>query len=440
MRDGAVIRGATRGRAAVSARPATVEEAKPWKGLGPCLFYLAVEFGRPMAWVPALAALRPGMIAALWGILAVTRKKDRRPIPRVMWYMFGLVLLMVWHVPFAMNNAWALWGLEDYAILVIGCVLPIAVLPVSLAQVRHLLTAYVFLHVPMAIHGALHGGMGMSGWMEDENDLALALNVALGVAMFLFMETTSKTKRLLLAGTMTLMIATMVVTMSRGGFVGLAALALYLVIVSPRRMTVVLLIALAVGGLFLFAPSRYWDEVRSIRGADQEGDTGEQRMYFWGMGWRMYLDHPVVGVGTRNYGIQAPYYEDPNRAEATGLHAWGRVAHSLYVTLISEQGTIGAVLFLLTIGFGWRARRRIKKESRQHPDDPELRSALLLATGLSAGMFALLVTGAFITVIYYPLLWVLAGFFGSLDAVTRGPAAPAETAHVRTVRVRRIGA
>jgi len=336
-----------------------------------------------------------------------------------MWYMFGFIALMTWHVPFAMNNAWALWGLEDYAILVLGCVLPIAVLPSSLSQVRYLMTAYVFLHVPMAIHGAMHGGMGMSGWMEDENDLALVLNVGLGVALFLFMETTNKTKRLLLAATMALMVATTVLTMSRGGFVGLAALALYLVIVSPRRLTVILMIALAAGGLFVFAPSRYWNEVRSIRSADQEGDTGEQRVYFWKMGWHMYLDHPITGVGTRNYGIQAPYYEDPLRAETTGLHTWGRVAHSLYVTLISEQGTIGAVLFLLTVGFGVRARRRIKKEAKAHPDDPDLKSALLLASGLSAGMFALLVTGAFITVIYYPLIWVLAGFYGSLDAVAR---------------------
>lgn len=432
MRDGVVIRGAQRRSVAVPAPKAEgLEESRPGKGLGACLFYLSVEFGRPMAWVPALASLRPGMIAALWGVVAILRKKDRRPVPKVMWYMFGLILLMTWHVPFAMNNAWALWGLEDYAILVIGCVLPLAVLPASLAQVRYLMSAYVFLHVPMAIHGAMHGGVGMSGWMEDENDLALVLNVALGVALFLFMETENKTKRLLLAGTMTLMIATTVITMSRGGFVGLAALALYLVLVSPKRMTVLLLIALAAGGLFLFAPARYWNEVRSIQSSDQEGDTGEQRIYFWGMGWRMYLDHPIVGVGTRNYGIQAPFYEDPFRADTTGLHTWGRVAHSLYVTLISEQGTIGAILFLLTLWFGYKTRRRIKKEARDHPDDPELKSALLLATGLSAGMFALLVTGAFITVIYYPLIWVLAGFFGSLDAVTRPKVAPEPAPPVR---------
>jgi hypothetical protein len=424
MQGGVAIRGRLRGRPAVPPPSQGIEESKPGRGLGPCLFYLIVEFGRPMAWVPAIGSLRPGMIAALWGVVAMLKKKDRRPIPRVMYYMFGLILLMVWHVPFAMNNAWALWGLEDYAILVIGCVLPIAVLPTNIAQVRYLLNAYVFLHIPMAIHGILHGGVGLQGWIEDENDLALVLNVGLGVALFLFMETTNRTKRLLLAGTMGIMIATVVATNSRGGFVGLASLALYLVVVSPRRMTVILLIVLAAGGLFLFAPSHYWDEVRSIQSADEEGQTGEQRVYFWGMAWRMFKDHPIVGVGTNNYGIQAPYYEDPYRADTTGLHTWGRVAHSLYFTLISELGSIGAIFFLLTLWYGYRTRRRLKKEYLADPDNPDRKSAFLFATGLSTAMFALLVTGAFITVIYYPLIWVLGGFFGSLDGVTQ-PLAPA---------------
>jgi probable O-glycosylation ligase (exosortase A-associated) len=426
MSEGVVIpKQRTRGPAA-PATPEPAAESRPGRGLAPCLLYLTIEFARPMAWVPALASFRPGMIAALWGVLAVLMQSKRRPIPKVMWYMFGFIVLMTWHIPFAFNNRWALWGLQDFAIVVVGSVLPLAVLPRNLAALRYLLTAYVFLHAPMAVYALMNGGRGQGGWVADENDLALVLNVGLGVAVFLLMETTSTMKRLLLIGTMGLMLTAVVSTMSRGGFVGLAALALYVVLLSPRRMTMLLLIAVAVAGLFLFAPPTYWNEVRSIKSSNQEGDTGEQRMYLWGMGWRMFLDHPITGVGTRNYGVQAPFYENEYRANSTGYHTWGRVAHSMYVTLLSEQGLVGVVLFVLLLAFCFKTQRRLRRESNADPDDPDRKSGMLMATGLLAGLFALLVTGTFITVIYYPLLWVLAGFFGSLDAVTPSKPEPAE--------------
>lgn len=386
------------------------------KGLAPCLFYLFVEFARPMAWVPALAVIRPGMIASIWGIIAVLRSQHR-PIPRVVWFMFGLIGLMAWHVPWSMNNFLAFKGFQEFAVLVIGCVLPLAVLPANLAAVRFLLSAYVFLHIPMAVHGINNGGRGLMGWMGDENDLALALNIAIGIGIYLVIETRSFWKKLLLMSAMGVMLTAIVASISRGGFIGLAALGSFVLLTGPKRGVVLLCVLLAVGGLWMFAPDSYWDEVRSIKTASEPGDTGEQRFYLWGMAWRMFRDHPVTGVGTHNYGIQAPYYEDVERAETSGFHTWGRVAHSLYFTLLAEQGAIGVILFVAVLGWCARVHVRLRRRARNDPADAEARTAFILGSGLAAGMFALLATGSFLTVVYYPLLWVLAGLFGSLDGV-----------------------
>jgi len=389
-------------------------------GLGPCLAYLAVDFGRPQAWFPFLEPLRLGMLAAIWGLIAVIRHKSR-PIPRPIFYMLGLAAVMAWNVPFARNNRWAFWGFQDFIILVVGFVLPLAILPRTLAAVRLLLTFYFFLHIPMAIHGMLHGGYGTGGWIGDQNDLALALNVAIGVGLYLMLETKSTLRKILIAVTIGVLIAGVVATESRGGFVGLASLGLFLLLAGPHRIRVLFAMLLAVAGLFLFAPPTYWDEVRSIETAGEPGDTGEQRMYLWGLAVDMFKDHPVFGVGTRNYGIEAPFYEDVIRSDVGGYHVWGRVCHSLYFTLIAEQGIVGSLFFVLTLLWStrtfWKLRRRAKRVL-----DQSSRTTMLLATGLYSGLFAYLITGAFLTVLYYPVMWVMVAFLASLDAVTEKPA------------------
>ncbi len=386
------------------------------KGLAPCLFYLFIDFVRPMSWIPALSVIPLGAVAAVWGFVKVATSRQRA-IPRPVWYMLGLAAVMAWNVPWAMNNYKALMGLWGFITLVIGGVLPIAALPGSVRAMRYLMSAYVFMHVPMAIHAILHAGRGLSGWGGDENDLACALNVAMGLGIYLFLEDSSKLKRLLLLVAIGVMLSAVVASISRGGFLGLASLGGYILLAGPRRGVVAFCVILAVVGLLLFAPATYWDEVRSIKSAAEPGDTGEQRFYLWGMAWRMFLDHPFVGVGTGNYGIQAPYYEDTERAETSGFHTWGRVAHSLYFTLLAEQGAIGTIFFVAIVGWFVAAQWRIRRWFKSHRTDETARSALLLGSGLAAGTFALLATGTFITVTYYPIFWVLAGMMASLDAV-----------------------
>jgi O-antigen ligase len=389
------------------------------RGLAPSLFYLFIEFARPQAWVAPLGSLKPGMIAAAWGLGAVLFKRVR-PIPAPMWAMLAFAGVMIWNVPFAINNAWALWGAQDFAILIVGCVLPLVLLPANLAAVRFLLSAYVFLHVPMAVHGLLFKGMGQGGWVADENDLALALNAALGVAVYLFMASDSKAKRWLLAGSMVAFVSAIVVTMSRGGFVGLACLALFLLMTGPRRGTMLTVLLLAVAALYLFAPASYWKEVASIEDSDRKGDTGEQRLYFWKLAWRMYLDHPLTGVGTRNYGINAPFYEDEERVRR-GFHTWGRVCHSMHFTLIAEEGTIGILILFYLLWGCFRCQRRLRHEYLDRVDDPERREMMFLGTGLAAGLFGFLVCSTFLTSLYYPVFWVLVALFAVLDSVAHPP-------------------
>ncbi len=379
-----------------------------------------------MAWVPALGALRLGVLAALWGAGAVLLG-GKRPLPRQMWYMLALVGVMAWNVPWALNRAFAFWGFEDFAIMTVGCIIPLAVLPMDLAGVRLLLTTYVFLHVPMAIYAVLHQGRGLGAWMEDENDLALAFNAAMGVAIYLIGTHRRPLVRLLLVGSIGLLLAAVVSSLSRGGFVGLAALGVFMLVTGPHRGRIALAVGAAALALWFAAPEQYWTEIRSIETADQEGDTGDARLYSWGLAWRMFLDHPVTGVGTRNYGIQAPLYEDVMR-KARGEHMWGRAAHSLFFTLLSEQGVVGTLLFSGLIASCVRAAARLRRRAAREIAGMQ---PALLATACLAGIFAVLVAGAFISTLYYPMLWILIALLASVEGLSakndQPPPAPTAT-------------
>ena len=382
--------------------------------LAPCFLYLLVEVGRPADWVPAIGIVRPGLIAAIWGAASLLRS-ERRPIPRPAWYMIALILLMAINVPLARNNYLAFWGFVNFTVLVVGYVIPLATLPRTQRAARVLVTAYVLLHIPTALHSIVFSGTGSGGWMGDENDVALALNVALGMGYYVLPIQRSVWMRLLVLLAMGLDVAGVVTSNSRGGFVGLAALGSYLILAGPRRGRIISAILASAALMAVLAPPEYWREIKSIQTANEVGDTGEKRIYFWGMAWRMFLDHPITGVGTGNFGIRAADYEDKWRAETTGHHVWGRAAHSLYYTLLAEQGIVGVALFGAMLVWAGRAFWRLRGAAVRSRRKRALET-YAMAASIMAGIVALLATGAFLSVIYYPVIWILVGLLAAVTS------------------------
>ena len=104
-----------------------------------------------------------------------------------------------------------------------------------------------------------------------------------------------------------------------------------------------------------FAPPEYWKEMNTIAQEGTKSGTGLERIKLWKAGWKMFLDHPIIGVGPNNYGVWLPYYY-PGRI---GYRMWGRAAHSVYVTILSEMGIVGVLLFLAMLIANWRDHRCI---------------------------------------------------------------------------------
>lgn len=85
---------------------------------------------------------------------------------------------------------------------------------------------------------------------------------------------------------------------------------------------------------------------------------------------------------------------------------WGRVAHSVWFTLIPETGIVGILIFFLLLRYNIKDIFLIKRLSALHsdPDDRHLYHVSLAMTASLAGFFA---SATFLSVLYYPHYWYM---------------------------------
>lgn len=379
------------------------------------LGYVLVEFGRPHNWVPILGYLRPGVIVLGGGILAMLVK--RPAIPTLGKWVLAFLGLMLVLAPFAYNNRMAVVTTRDFALMTVGAILPIMCFVDTFERFRKLLRFWVWIHVLLALYSITHRGFGIGSFLADENDFAIAMNMAIPYAFALLAVERGIGRRICLFGALGILILATAATMSRGGFIGLAAVLFMLSLRSPRKLLSMTLVIVMIVGLVALAPAKYWTEVSTISTSTDENDTGYKRLYLWKIAWRMFLDNPILGVGPANYQYNNSFYED-EKETSRGYHTWGRVSHSVYFTVLPEYGIVGTVLFFIIVIKGIRARRRALRTCRSQlaredlsPESRErIRFYQQMLTGMDGVIVTFLVTGAFIAVLYYPHLWVLTAF------------------------------
>lgn len=373
--------------------------------------YLSIEFIRPQSFIPALGVVRPALIVGLV-LIAFSLSKFRHEV-----YMLGTTRLLggflglaALSVLFATNNHWAFQYTQLLALYLLAVVVPAFILVNSVKRFRFLLFFWVFVHAYLAIYCLTHGGKGPGSFLEDENDIALTLNVAIPFAYFLWQsKSTGRFLGWIIAASAVLMVVGVVVSASRGGFVGLAITAIAVIWFSEKRIRNAVLVGLGAAVFFMAIPAEYKKEIQSI--SDTEDGTRVERFYSWERGWEMFLDNPVLGVGAGNFPWRFSEYElKSDDYDGTSRLHGGRAAHSLYFTLLPEMGLAGTIVFLLLLIQYFR--RLIKKTppAKIEPDSDQLRFFDAMRRALQVSMVGYLVTAVFISVLYYPQMWYLIGF------------------------------
>lgn len=382
------------------------------------LFYIFMEYDRPQTLLPALRFLHLSgitiLLLALYTIFfGKVKLKDRQTT-----LFMALLGLMVIHGPIAVNNYWALiifiWMTMNFVVF-----LSLIHFVNSPEKYDKFIKTWLGIHLFLAIIGIIKHGRGIGGFLGDENDLCMTLNMVIPFSFFMALNETGSKRVIYLILTFSFLLA-IISTLSRGGFIGLIAAGIYCWLKTKRKLLTALIFVVLAIFAAIMAPRQYWDEVRSIGEQGTTSGTGAERIYTWGIGWQMFLENPIMGVGQGNFQYVFKKYE----FEVTGSdEPWhgrsvaGRAAHSIYFTLLPELGIIGMILFLWMVYASIKDLKYIKMVTQDHiiknPKEKETKQ-YYLALALEGSLVAYLVSGAFISILYYPNFWILNGLIVSL--------------------------
>jgi O-antigen ligase len=256
--------------------------------------------------------------------------------------------------------------------------------------------------VGLRIIGAVGGIFG------NPNDLATSLNMLLPLAVALALIS-SGMKRAIFFACSAVLAAGVIVTFSRGGFLGLVAMGAVLLWKVGRQNRAVTALAFAVMfGVFVLAmPGGYGGRITSMFqiGEDPTGSS-QARRDLLERAASVAIHHPIVGVGMGNFHIYS-------------IHE--QVAHNSYIEIAAELGLAGLAAYLVLILAPLRSLRKIEREtappeSRGTARDKGIdrtREIYYLSIAVQAALVAYLICSFFGSIeyqwfLYYPVAYAVA--------------------------------
>lgn len=255
---------------------------------------------------------------------------------------------------------------------------------------------------------AVFGFPRMMAFSNEPLYLANFLFIPLGIMISLFLQKIKFIKFGYLLSLLVLALIVFVLTVSRGAYLGLLAMVLFLLIFKFRKIftrkniiigTVTLCIVGSMVTYFLIKaePKAYEEFVKHITVEDiVAGESIYGRLGSFQKAIQMWQENPLLGVGIGNYG---PYVK--NFPDAENVPGWD-IVNNEYLEILAETGYLGIITFLIILlVLIWRffiAFYRCRDEF--------LKTILL---GLMAALLAIMVQYNTFSTLYIMHIWFLIG-------------------------------
>ena len=247
----------------------------------------------------------------------------------------------------------------------------------------------------MTVEGYRVAGRG-GGIFGNSNDMALFLVTNVPIAIALLMRARGLFTKALFGGTTLLMIAAIVLTYSRGGFIGLVGALAFLAwrLGKQHRAQILLAGFGCVFAFLLLAPGGYGLRLASIvmPSLDPVGSADARRGELI-RSLVVALRHPLLGIGMGNYAAEMSYH--------------GLVTHNSYTQVAAEMG-LGA-LYCYTM-FIIEPLRKLRQLARDTLTVAQNSHFYYLSVGLQAALIGYLVCSFFASVAYLWYVFYLVGY------------------------------
>lgn len=382
--------------------------------------YVFFEYVRPQATYPSLNILpwaRISLIGALlaclvegkgsfsrqggWGLLLLFTLVIFASIAQAVYPSFGLKTVDIWLswvviiyiISSAADN-------EERLILLVG--------------------AFILWNAKMSIGGFRRwaaigfrfrdwGLAGPSGWFQNSGEFGIEMCVFFPIVIYfligLYPHLTKWKTYALMFITVTA-VGSMAGSSSRGALVGGAAVGLWFLWRSPNRVKGVLLMGALAVATWVVLPE---EQKERFRTAGDDG-TSQNRLTYWADGIEITNQHPLLGIGYDNW---MPYYTARYNPE-------GQLPHNIFIEAAAELGYVGLFVFLALIAYVFWENHQTRKVTAQRGTAPN-RFLYYMSYGFDGALIGYLVSGFFVTVLFYPYFWVNMAFTMALAVVARKP-------------------
>ncbi|MEA2205839.1 MAG: hypothetical protein QOE77_2615 [Blastocatellia bacterium] len=372
--------------------------------------FTVVLYARPAEFYPSpltssLALIVGVMTLAIFIASQLTVEGVLTARPREINLVLLLGLAGLLSIPFALSpsEAWHTFGDTFIRCLVIFIVI------VNVVRTESRLRAMLFLTLIVAtwlslgamndyrlnlttVEGYRIGGRG-SGIFGNSNDMALFLVTSVPIALAFFFGARGAAKKVFFGACALLMMAAIVLTYSRGGFVGLLAVLAFMAwkIGRRQRLTITVCGLILLIGLLLFAPGNYALRLASIfmPSLDAVGSSDMRREILYRSIWTA-LSHPLFGIGMGNF----------HNVSIREL-----VSHNAYTQVAAEMGLAALVVYTMFIVTPLRRLGQVVRETtgRGNP-------TYYLAIALQASLLGYMFSSFFASVAYLWYVYYLVGY------------------------------
>jgi O-antigen ligase len=399
---------------------------RPFLGL---LVLMTLHFIQPGEMIPALAPLRLELVYGILVLLNLLRTKAvaikhilrSEPIVRS---TLGLQVVALATIPFAIWPGGAFAAATELLKMIMLQLLMTVFIDTQdrLRYILWLLVSFMmwfsgssfsnYLHGDYYLVGGVQRAEGVNSMVGGPNELAGLLLALLPFLVALIRCTKNFFVKLVLLACGGLTLFVLLLTGARIALIALIAMALFYVLKSKRKvlnLAICLVLGLTLWNLLPPQYQRRYLTVESYAEGGRLDASNELRLAIWKAGWRMFLDHPILGVGAGQfataYGMEY---------SGGGHHAWMQ-PHNLFLQVTCELGLVGLFMFSLFIWRIWQAIRKVLKSR----GTPGIETNYQFALACNLMMLGIGLISSVSHTLYRPYWYLLGGMAAANYAILR---------------------
>lgn len=406
--------------------------ARPWIGL---LGYTLIGFWNPHKFTWYLKDLRIAFLVGLATLIGLAVTRERKGIA----WSRELVLMMMLAVYFVVTSffAWVPEAASAQGSVVYRIYFMTFVMGMLIYGEKKIRAMFWVIMVGIGLFGVKGGIFSlMTGgqyhvvgpeltFLAANTSLGLAFNMTLPLLVYAAQEQTIKWRRHALYAAALLTVIATIFTFSRGAWIGLAVTALLVLLRMRRGVLIAVAMAPVALGALALIPGAVKDRAGTI-GTYEQDNSAMTRIQAWSVAWNVAVSNPLTGGG-----FDYENYPDPSRWLSYADRKYDvhgrtpRAAHSIYFQVLGQHGFLAFGLFIALLVSTLLSFSDICRQAHGRPGLEWLEG---YSKALQTGMVGFLVSGAFLNLAYFDLVYLYIGLVPILRRELREHAAPAPAA------------